>query len=142
MANLKKLSDDVSVCMQLFPEQIDFIKQSGFKTIINNRPDMEKPGQPHSGDIEKLAKAAGIDYIHLPMRPGQITPDLLESMASAFKNSSGPVLAHCASGMRSTILWCFVNVKDMGVDGVITAAKNAGMDVEKIRPALTGFAAQ
>ena len=142
MANLKKLSNDVSVCMQLFPEQIDFIKQSGFKTIINNRPDMEKPGQPHSGDIEKLAKEAGIDYIHLPMRPGQITPDLLDAMANAFKNSSGPVLAHCASGMSSTILWCFVNVKEMGVDGVINAATNAGMDVEKIRPALTGYVAQ
>lgn len=142
MTDFKKLSDDVSVSMQLFPEQIDFIKQSGFTTIINNRPDMEKPGQPFAGDIEKLAKDAGLDYVHLPMQPGQITQELLTSMAEILNNSKGPVLAHCASGMRSTILWCFVNVREMGVDGVMDAATRAGMDVEKIRPALTGYAAQ
>lgn len=142
MTQFNKLSDDISVCAQIFPEQIDFIKESGFTTIINNRPDMEKPGQPFAGDIEKLARAAGLDYVHLPMSPGQITPELLASMAETLNNAKGPVLAHCASGMRSTILWCFVNVKDMGVDGVISAAGAAGVDVEKIRPALTGYAAQ
>ncbi len=141
MTQLKKLSDNVSVCLQLFPEQIDFIKQSGFKTIINNRPDMEKPDQPLATDIEKLTQEAGLNYVHLPMRPGQITPELLASMADTFNNSDGPVLAHCATGMRSTILWCFVNVKEMGVEGVISAATDAGMDIEKIRPALTGYAA-
>ena len=141
MTQFNKLSDDVSVCMQLFPEQIDFIKESGFKTIINNRPDMEKPGQPFAGDIEKLARGAGLNYVHLPMQPGQITPELLSSMAETIDNSDGPVIAHCATGMRSTILWCFVNAKEMGVEAVISAATEAGMDVEKIRPALTGYAA-
>jgi len=141
MTQFKKLSDDVSVFMQVFPEQIDFIKQSGFKTIINNRPDMEKSGQPFADDIEKLAREAGLNYVHLPMNPGQITPELIASMADVFKNSDGPVLAHCASGVRSTILWCFVNVRDMGVDGVLSAAMAAGMGVEKIRPALTSYAA-
>ena len=142
MTQFKKLSDKVSVCPQIFPEQIDFIKQSGFTTIINNRPDMEKPGQPFAGDIEKLAVEAGLEYVYLPMRPGQLTPDLIDAMAEAIDKSEGPVLAHCASGMRSTMLWCFANVKQMGVDGVIDAAAKAGVDVEKIRPALTGFAAQ
>ena len=141
MTQLRKITDNVSVCAQVFPEQIDFIKQSGFKTIINNRPDMEKPGQPFAGDIEKLAREAGMNYVHLPMQPGQITPELLASMAETIENSDGPVVAHCATGMRSTILWCFVNVKEMGVDGVMSAATAAGMDVEKIRPALTGYAA-
>jgi len=141
MTQFQKLSEGVSVCMQIFPEQIDFIKQSGFKTIINNRPDMEKSGQPFAADIEKLAREAGLDYVHLPMNPGQITPELIASMADVFKNSDGPVLAHCASGVRSTILWCFVNVKKMGVDGVLSATRTAGIDVEKIRPALTGYAA-
>jgi len=141
MTEFKKLNDDISVCMQLLPEQIDFVKQSGFKTIINNRPDMEKPGQPFANDIENLARAAGLDYLHLPMQPGQVTPELLTSMADAIKNSDGPVLAHCATGMRSTILWCFANVKEMGVDGVMSAAAVAGMDVEKIRPALASYAA-
>lgn len=142
MTKFNKLSDKISVCPQIFPEQLDFIKDSGFTTIINNRPDMEKPGQPFAGDIEKLAKEAGLDYVHLPMCPGQITPELLASMAETMRAAKGPILAHCASGMRSATLWCFVHVKEMGVDGVINAATNAGIDVEKIRPALAGYAAQ
>ncbi|MCF6274613.1 MAG: TIGR01244 family sulfur transferase [Robiginitomaculum sp.] len=142
MTQINKLSDNISVCMQIFPEQLDFIKEQGFTTIINNRPDMEKPGQPFAADIEKLARNAGLEYVHLPMQPGQITPELIAAMAEVFSKAEGPILAHCASGMRSTILWCFVNVKEMGVDAVISAATHAGVDVEKIRPALTGYAAQ
>ncbi|HFB54716.1 MAG TPA: TIGR01244 family phosphatase, partial [Hellea balneolensis] len=46
-----KITDDFYATMQIFPEQIDFIKESGFKSIIINRPDMEKPGQPFAEDM-------------------------------------------------------------------------------------------
>ncbi|MBL4853613.1 MAG: TIGR01244 family phosphatase [Robiginitomaculum sp.] len=140
MLQFQKLSDDMSVCMQVFPEQLDFIAEAGFKTIINNRPDTEKPGQPFAGDIEKLAKAAGLSYAHIPMQPGQLSLDLIDAMTKAFDELPKPILAHCASGMRSAMLWCFANVKDMGVEGVISAAANAGSDMEKIRPALEQYA--
>ncbi len=140
MVKFQKLSDDVSICMQVFPEQIDFIAGAGFKSIINNRPDMEKPGQPFADDIEKKAQAAGISYAHIPMQPGQLSLDLIDAMTEAFDALPKPVLAHCASGMRSATLWCFANVKDMGVDGVMAAATNAGLDLEKIRPALIQYA--
>ena len=139
MLQFQKLSDEVSVCMQVFPEQVDFIAKSGFKSIINNRPDMEKPGQPFAGDIEKMAQAAGLSYAHIPMQPGQLSVALIDAMVKAFDELPKPVLAHCASGMRSATLWCFANVKDMGVDGVISAAAGAGMDMEKIRPALNQY---
>ncbi len=140
MLQFHKLSDDISVCMQVFPKQLDFITGAGFKTIINNRPDMEKPGQPFAGDIEKLAQAVGLSYAHIPMQPGQLSRDLIDATVKAFDELPKPILAHCASGLRSAMLWCFANVKDMGVDGVISAAANAGMDVEKIRPALSQYA--
>ena len=139
MTKFNKLSDDVSVCVQIFPEQIDFIKQSGFKTIICNRPDMEKPGQPFAEDILKLASDAGLQTVHIPMRPGQLTPEILTAMRGAFANMPKPILAHCATGTRSAMLWSFINVNEMGVEGVLSAAQNAGYDLEKIRPALVQF---
>ncbi len=140
MLQFQKLSDDVSVCMQVFPEQIEFIAKSGFKSIINNRPDMEKPGQPFAGDIESQAQKHGLAYAHIPMQPGQLSLALIDAMLKALDELPKPVLAHCASGMRSATLWCFANVKDMGVDGVISAAAAAGMDMEKFRPALNQYA--
>ena len=141
MTKFNKLSDDVSCCAQIFPEQIDFIKESGFKSVISNRPDMEKPGQPFAGDILKLASESGLETAHIPMSPGQLTGDLIQSMANAFEKMPKPILAHCASGTRSAMLWSFCNVKDMGVDGVLSAAASAGYDLEKIRPALVQFSA-
>jgi len=139
MNKFNKLTEDVSACAQIFPEQIDFIKETGFKSIICNRPDMEKPGQPFCEDIRKQAEASGITYKNLPMRPGQLTHELIEGMISAFEKLPKPILIHCATGTRSTMLWCFANVKELGVDGVLNAAQNAGYDLEKIRPALTQF---
>ncbi|MBL4871583.1 MAG: TIGR01244 family phosphatase [Robiginitomaculum sp.] len=139
MTTINKLSDDISACAQIFPEHIDFIQSSGFKSIICNRPDMEKPGQPFAGDIEKHAKDAGLSYIHIPMRPGQLTQEIIEAMRTAFETAPKPILIHCASGTRSAMLWSFIHVKELGVDGVLAATGNAGFDLEKIRPALVQF---
>ncbi len=139
MSAFKQLSEDVYSTSQIFPEHIDFIAEKGFKTIINNRPDMEKPGQPFSDDIAKLAKEKGIDHIHLPMRPGQLTHDLIADVKTALSEAQKPILMHCASGTRSAMLWCFANAKELGVDTVIESATQAGFDVAKIRPALAGF---
>ena len=141
MNKFNKLSDDVSACGQIFPEQIDFIAESGFKSIICNRPDMEKPGQPFCQDMKKHANEAGIEYAHIPLSPGRLTPDILEAMAKALATMPKPILAHCASGMRSTLLWGITNAKTLGADGVITAARNAGYDLEKYRMVLENFQA-
>ena len=142
MSPFKQLSDEVYSTPQIFPESMDFIAENGFKTIICNRPDMEKPGQPHSEDVKKRASELGMDYHYLPMRPGQLSLELIEATKKAIENSPKPVLMHCASGTRSAMLWCFANAKELGVDTVLNKAISAGFDVAKIRPALEQFAAQ
>ena len=133
------LSEDMSASAQIFPDQIDFIKNSGFKSIIINRPDMEKPGQPHSDDIRKQAEAAGLEVRYIPMRPGQLTLDIIDASKAALKEMPKPILGYCASGTRTSMLWCFANAKELGVDAVLKSATNAGYDVMKIRPALEQF---
>lgn len=141
MNNFNKLSDDVFATSQVFPEQIDFIKEQGFKSILINRPDMEKPGQPHSDDIKKLAEQAGLEVRYVPMRPGQLSLDLIDNTKKALEELPKPILAYCASGTRSSMLWCFAKAKDLGVDTVLQKATSAGFDVMKIRPALAQYVA-
>ena len=104
-------------------------------TFLNNRPDMEAPLQPRSEDLEALASKLGVDYHYIPMS-GAITPGILEASATAFSEMPRPVVAFCASGTRSAALWAFSHVKDLGVDGVMTAMAKAGYPLEQIRPAL------
>jgi uncharacterized protein (TIGR01244 family) len=76
----------------------------GFKTIINNRPDGEAPGQPTSAEVEAAAKAAGLNYLHIPVVGGP-TPAQIEAERQALAQTPGPVLAYCRSGTRSIVTW-------------------------------------
>jgi uncharacterized protein (TIGR01244 family) len=78
--------------------------KDGFVLVINNRPDGEVPDQPASAEMAAAAKAAGLAYVHIPVRGGP-TPDQVEAVAEAVAGAQGPVLAFCRSGTRSIITW-------------------------------------
>jgi len=68
------MSENVGFAGQIGPEHVTQVIEKGFKSIINNRPDMEGgPEQPTSAQIEEAARAAGLDYVYQPVVAGQIT---------------------------------------------------------------------
>jgi sulfide:quinone oxidoreductase len=64
---------------------------------------------------------------------GGLTPGLLEASQTAFDNLPRPIVAFCASGMRSAALWAFAHVDKLGVDGVMDGVTAAGYNLEQIR---------
>ncbi len=101
-----KHTDAFATAPQLAPEHMAAIAAHGFKTIINNRPDMEGgPDQPSSATMQAAAEAAGLTYHYLPVVSGAITPEQVVQMAELVNNAAKPVLAFCRSGARSTQLW-------------------------------------
>lgn len=111
------------------------LAEQGVMSFINNRPDMEAPMQPLSEELEKTAQELGVDYHHIPMAGG-LTPGLVEASKTAFENLPRPIVAFCASGMRSAALWAFAHVDKLGVDGVLEAISAAGYNLEQIRAPL------
>lgn len=136
---MKELPGDVFVTGQLLAAQMQALSEQGVMSFINNRPDMEGPLQPTSEDLEQAALAAGIDYFHIPMAGG-LTPGLIEASVNAYENAPRPIVAFCASGMRSAALWAFAHVGKMGVDDVMRAISSAGYNLEQIRGPLTQYA--
>ena len=132
----KQLTNDLSVSAQIMPDDLDAIKEAGFKSVIINRPDSEMPGQPEASDLASLLTENGLESAHIPMAPGQLSPDLVAAMSDAIENLPKPILAFCASGTRSTVLWCCASVKEQGVDAVLKTAADAGYELEQIRPLL------
>jgi len=132
----RPLSDDVSASPQIMPDELDAIKAAGFQSVIINRPDSETPGQPEAETFMEVLKANGLESANIPMTPGHLSPDLVTQMATALQELPKPILAYCASGTRSTVLWCCARAKEDGVDAVLSAASNAGYDLEQIRPLL------
>lgn len=135
---MRALSKDVFVAGQIGPDQIALLKEQGIATIINNRPDFEAPSQPKSDELKSQIEAAGLNYAFLPMAGG-LSPELIEQSVSAFKTLPRPILAFCASGTRSTALWGFAHVKELGVEGVMNAMQAAGYNLEQIRGPLQQY---
>ncbi|MCZ4274200.1 TIGR01244 family sulfur transferase [Maritalea porphyrae] len=128
---LKKINDRVSVSPQILVEDIAAIKQAGFKTIINNRPDGEAPDQPTSAEIKAAAQAEGIKFVEIPMGREGVSPEMIAQTQSAFAGDE-PVLAYCRSGTRSTTLWALSQAGKQDAQDIIKAAANAGYDISHL----------
>ncbi|EGJ11151.1 hypothetical protein RBXJA2T_12522 [Rubrivivax benzoatilyticus JA2 = ATCC BAA-35] len=80
--------------------------RAGFRSVINNRPDHEHgPGQPTSAEIETAARAAGLEYRHLPVAGGYQSPEEIAACAALLRELPRPLLMFCRSGSRSARLY-------------------------------------
>jgi len=133
----RTLDPSISVFGQIEPEDVMVAKAQGFTAIINNRPDNEQPGQPTGAEIEAAAKAAGLDYVAIPVDHPGFNAGQIAAMAEALGQASGPVLAFCRSGTRSTFLWALAR-HSLGdeAEALIAKAAGAGYDLGPIRSIL------
>jgi uncharacterized protein (TIGR01244 family) len=116
---------------QLTVGDLDEAVAQGIRLIVNNRPDGEQPGQPSSAEIEAAARAAGLDYRHIPIAGG-FPPERVEAMAEAMEQ--GPLLAFCRSGTRSTFLWALARAaRGAPAEESVAAAAAAGYNLGPIR---------
>ena len=100
------LSADLSVSPQLEPSAMAAVAAAGFKSVINNRPDGEGgAAQPTSAQVEAAARAAGLEYAHLPVAPAVQSPEEVARFAELLAKLPKPILAFCRSGARSTKLY-------------------------------------
>jgi uncharacterized protein (TIGR01244 family) len=104
--SLQPIAQDVYAAPQLTPEAMAAAAEAGFKSVINNRPDMEGgPEQPTSAAIEAAARAAGLEYAYLPVNGGYQSPEEIARCAELLKSLPRPLLMFCRSGARSTKLY-------------------------------------
>jgi len=129
---LKRINDHISVSGQIQPADVSALKAAGFTTIINNRPEGESPDQPAGADIEAAARAAGLDYVAIPLGRDGVTPDMVEKTKAALAGSAGPVFAFCRSGTRSTTLWALSQAGEMDGAEIISQAAGAGYDMSHL----------
>ena len=140
---MKHLSDHLYVAGQLSTADIEQAAAAGIKTIINNRPDDEEPGQLNNQDANSLASSLGLAYHYLPMANGQPMPaTLVDDFYQVLADSDEPVLAHCRSGMRSSVIWAMGQIKNgkTDPDQAIAAATNAGIPLGNVRALLESIA--
>lgn len=131
---LKTLTQSMAVGPQIDLSHLMKLKDDGYETVINNRPDEEVmlTGGPSGADIEREAVKLGLRVIHLPIPGSGFGPEHVEAMRSALKDA-GKTFAYCRSGTRSCNVWALAMAGDMPADDIIQAGAAAGYDLSPLR---------
>lgn len=133
MSKFKQIDEHVSVSPQIELADIPAIKSAGFTAIINNRPDGEEPGQPAGDAVKQAAEAAGLAYFAIPLGRDGVRDELVEATRDALDSVTGPVLAYCRSGTRSTTLWALSQAGRQPTATIVGKAAAAGYDISHLR---------
>ena len=100
------IAADVFVAPQLTPDAMAEAARMGFRSVVNNRPDLEGgTDQPTNASIEAAARLAGLEYRFLPVDGGYQSPDEIAAFAAMAAHLPRPMLLFCRSGARSTRLF-------------------------------------
>lgn len=136
MQAIKRLTPFIAVAAQLQPADMGTLAASGFRCVINNRPDHEAEDQPDSEAMRRAAEACGLDYHHLPVVSGQIADLDVEHFRRLLDQVKGPVLAFCRTGTRSTTLWALSEAHHLDPETLLASARAAGYELNALLPRL------
>ena len=143
MSDFRTLSADYSVAPQIALEDVAEAKAAGFSMIVNNRPDGEEPEAAQGDEIANAAAAEGLAYAAIPVGHAGFSHPQLDALDAVLAGATGPVLAYCRSGTRSTHLWALTRARSGDdVDAIVEAAAGAGYDLTGLRPMLDALAGE
>lgn len=130
-APFRPLDDQFAASPQIGIGDVTTAANQGFVTIVNNRPDGEDPSAPQGAAIAAACAEAGLRYAAIPVTHAGFGRAQVDAMAAVLQ--TGPVLAYCRSGTRSTLLWALARAA-LGDDDASIAARAAaaGYDVAPV----------
>src|SRR5437773_10069398 len=101
----------LSVAGKLAPDDIEALAAAGVRTIVNNRPDDEDPGQFPAAEARRIAESHGIVYHHIPVTAASLTRADVDEFAAVLASAPTPVVVHCRSGTRATLPWAHARIR-------------------------------
>ncbi|MEL6587209.1 MAG: TIGR01244 family sulfur transferase [Pseudomonadota bacterium] len=140
--DIRPLDDKTAVAPQLEPEDMGRLAADGVTTIICNRPDSEVPASHQAAAMQRAAEDAGLAFTFNPVSMPQLTLHAVEEQADAIAGSDGKVVAYCASGTRSAVLWALAMAGKMPADDILAATHKGGFALDGMRPQIEALEAQ
>ena len=138
--DIRQITPAYSVSPQIDPNDLPAIAAAGFTTILCNRPDHEIPAELSADVMEIAAQNAGLTFVRNPVVHTALTAEIVKLQRDTLDASEGPVLAYCASGTRSTIVWGLGQAGTLSSDDIVIKAAAAGYDLAGLKPQLDSLA--
>jgi uncharacterized protein (TIGR01244 family) len=113
VTNFSRLETTIACGGATGPDAMPELSKMGFKSVINLRQASE-PGA-NIPEAEAAAKAAHLNYIHLPFNGASPDPAVADRFVAEVTNPANtPAYVHCASANRAAAMWM---IKRLVVDG-------------------------
>ena len=128
VTNFARVETTIACAGATTPEALAGLKKMGYASVVNLRAASE-PGAEIDAEAA-AAKAAGVNFIHLPFNVASPDPMLVDNFLKAITAPGNqPAFVHCASGNRAAALWMIkrVEVDKWDVDRAETEAVALGM---------------
>ena len=138
---IRPLTPTYAVSPQIDPADLAAIKEAGYTTIIDNRPDGEIATHLHTAVMKAAAEELGLAFVANPVIPGGLTMENVRVQALTITGSPGPVFAYCASGNRSSVVWALANAGTRSTDDLIRVPSQYGYNLEPLRGQIGAVAA-
>ena len=104
ITNFAKVESTVACAGAITPQSVAEIKKMGYASIFNLREATEQ-----GADIDAeaaAAKAAGINFVHVPFNGGRPDPAAVDQFLKAIRMpANNPAFIHCAGGNRAAAMW-------------------------------------
>lgn len=136
MADIRKLTENLSVAPQLTAADIAGTDMQNFKTVLCNRPNEEEAGQPEYQEIKLAIEEHGLKAEFQPVNGSMISDQDVDEFAAHLDSLPQPVLAYCRTGTRCTVLWALSEAGKRPIDEILAIASTAGYALEALRPRL------
>jgi sulfide:quinone oxidoreductase len=130
--DFKALTPELSVAPQIAAADLAAIAETGFRSVICNRPDGEGADQPVYAELERAAQDKGLQIRYLPAESGKVSDEQGVAFGALMAELPKPVLAFCRTGMRSTTMWALSQARQIPLPQIIEKASEAGFDLKGV----------
>lgn len=136
-----QLSETFWVSPQILPGDVAALAAHGVRTVLCNRPDAEVPPAVQADAIEAACAKAGLAFLRNPLSHGTLSMEHIERQKQAIDSADTPVLAYCASGNRSSVLWALAMAGRMPTEEILRHAEAAGYQLGGLAGQIDALAA-
>lgn len=138
--DLREIVPGFYAAPQLEPGDMAALAAQGVSTVICNRPEVENPPALQAAAMQAAAEAAGMAFVFNPISMGAMTMENVEEQADAMAGAEGTVVAYCASGTRSAVMWALAQAGAMPTDDILAATAKAGYPLDGLRGQIDALA--
>ena len=136
IVNFSRVETTVACAGATTPAALAEVKRMGYNSVVNLRMASEAGAELEAEAA--AAKAAGINYVHVPFNAAAPDPMLVDDFLKAVTNPRNqPAFIHCASANRAAALWMIKRVEVDKWDVERASAEAAALGLTS--PALKTF---